>query len=182
MQKYLRLIVSITLFCSFVSCTNKEPSSITKQSFAEDTLIVRNGKDWIIKNIESFFNNDDIFMKGFSYLCTDQYTEFKKDATNIDLDGGMTEAEFKSKWGRRVSEYAGIGEGFMVAGTDFGKIEVTKCDFKNVTEMNHLLYDVLIADQTFNSKFTRQVVLIKSGNSFLIDNVLEISNEFHDKK
>ena len=105
-----------------------------------------------------------------------------KNATNVDLDGGMTESEFKNKWGRRYSEYAGVGEGFMIAGADFGKIEVTKCEFRNRTEMKNFLYDVLIVDKTFNSKFTRQVVLVKNGATFLIDNVLEISNEFEDKK
>ncbi len=180
MLKHLRLIFSLTLIYFLTSCGN-EPT-LTKGDIAEDTLRIQAGKEWLIKNIESFFNNDDNFLKGFSYLCTDQYAEFKKDATNIDLDGGMTEVEFKSKWGRRYSEYAGIGEGFMIAGTDYGKIEVTKCDFKNVTEMKNLSYDVLIIDKTFNSKFTRNVVLTKNGRSFLIDNVYEISNEFQDKK
>ncbi|MDO8999535.1 MAG: hypothetical protein Q7W45_07210 [Bacteroidota bacterium] len=155
---------------------------MTKGDIAEDTLIIQAGKEWLINSIESFFNNDDNFLKGFSYLCTDQYAEFKKDATNIDLDGGLTEAEFKSKWGRRYSQHAGIGEGFMIAGTDYGKIEVTKCDFKNVTEMKNLLYDVLIIDKKFNSKFVRNVVLVKTRGSFLIDDVREISNEFQDKK
>lgn len=182
MQKYLRIIFSVTLVYSLMSCENKEQSSLTKENNIKDTLTTQRGKEWIIQNVEAFFNNDDNFMKGFSSLCTSQYAEFKKDATNIDLDGGMTEAEFKSKWGRRYSEYAGIGEGFMIAGTDFGKIEVSKCDFKNETEMNQFLYDALIIDKTFNSKFTRQIVLIKNGNSFLIDDVREISNEFQDKK
>lgn len=162
------------------SCGN-EPI-VTKSEIAEDTLRIMAGKEWLKKNIESFFNNDANFMKGFSHLCTEEYAEFKNDATNIDLDGGMTEAEFKSKWGRRYSEYAGIGEGFMIAGSDFGKIEITKCDFKNVTEMKNLMYEVIIIDKTFNSKFIRNVVLTKNGDSFLIDNVEEVSNEFKDEK
>ena len=165
---------------ALTSCGN-EPT-LTRSDIAADTLRIQAGKEWLKINIESFFNNDNNFLKGFSYLCTEQYAEFKQDATNIDLDGGMTKAEFKSKWGRRYHEYSGIGEGFMIAGTDFGKIEVTKCDFKYVTEMKNLLYDVLIVDKTFNSKFTRKVILVKSRNSFLIDNVYEMSNEFVDKK
>lgn len=180
MLNYFKTIVSLTLIYLLTSCGN-EPT-LTKNEIAKDTLGIEAGKEWLKQNIESFFNNDNNFMKGFSYLCTEQYAEFKKDATNIDLDGGMTETEFKSKWGRRYSEHAGIGEGFMIAGTDFGKIEVSKCDFKNVTEMKNLMYDVLIIDKTFNSKFTREVVLVKNGHSFLIDNVNEISNEFQNKK
>ncbi len=182
MQMYLRLIISISLVYILTSCGNGEHFGSSKSDIAKDTLIIKAGKDWIKNNIESFFNNDDNFLKGFSYLCTDQYAEFKKDATNIGLDGGMTEVDFKSKWGRRYSEYAGIGEGFMIAGTDYGKIEVAKCDFRNVTEMRNIQYDVLIIDRTYNSKFIRRVILDKNGDSFLIDDVLEISNEFQDKK
>jgi hypothetical protein len=92
-------------------------------------------KQWIIKNVEEFFMNFDSLKGNYSKICTEQYTEFKSDATNVDIDGGMSEGEFKTKWGRRYSEYAGIQEGFLVPGTDFGKIKVTKCEFKNKTEM-----------------------------------------------
>lgn len=181
MQQYLRLIISLTMVYFLVSCDNYGQSPLIKGEIAQDSVTICAGKEWLKNNIESFFNNNDNYLKGFFYLCTKQYAEFKDDATNIDFDGGMTEAEFKSKWGRRYSVYAGIGEGFMIAGTDYGKIEVVKCEFKNTTETKNILYDVLIIDRTFNSKFTRQVVLVKNGDSFLIDNVLEISNEFQEK-
>ena len=176
MHKHLKFLVSLTILFYLASCGN-QPTR-TKGEIAADTLTILAGENWLKTNIESFFNNDQNFKKGFSHLCTSQYAEFKVDATNIDINGGMTEAEFKSKWGRRYSPYAGIGEGFMIAGNDFGQIEVTKCDFKHVTEMKNLLYEVLIIDKTFHSKFTRKVVIEKKRNSFLIDDVLEISNEF----
>ena len=181
MQKHFGLIISITLLYSLLSCNNNRQTASKNGGNFSESITIQSGKKWLKKNIESFFNNEDNFKKGFSYLCTKQYAEFKTDATGIDMDGGMTEPEFKSKWGRRYSQYAGIGEGFMVAGTDFGKIEVTKCEFRNMTEMKNYLYDVLIVDKTFHSKFIRQVVLVKNGDSFLIDNILEIANEFGSK-
>lgn len=182
MQKNFRLIISMTLICYLLSCTDNGQTATRSSKSEYDSITIQSGKEWLKKNIESFFNNENNFMKGLSYLCTKQYTEFKTDAINIDLDGGMTEPEFKSKWGRRYSQYAGIGEGFMIAGTDFGKIEVAKCQFRNMTEMKNFVYDVLIIDKTFNSKFIRQVVLVRNRSSFLIDDVLEISNKFEDKK
>lgn len=176
---YFRHIISIVLIYSLLSCNNSQTASRNPQNYS-DSITIRSGKEWLKKNIESFFNNDHNFTKGFSYLCTKQYFEFKTDAANIDFDGGMTEPEFKSKWGRRYSQYAGMREGFMIAGTDFGNIKVAKCAFRNKTEMKNFLYDVLIVDKTFNSKFTRQVVLVKYGDSFLIDDVLEIANEFEN--
>jgi hypothetical protein len=180
MRKLLDIIYIFSVFC-FFACNNNQQtdnSNIREIKCSEDSLSIQAGKKWIKKNIESYFNNDANFLKGFSVLCSKQYYEFKQDATNIDLDGGMTEHTFKTKWGRRYSKYAGIGNGFMISQTDFGKIELIKIEFRNRTEMGGLLYNVLIIDKTFKSKFERQVVLIKDGNSFLIDDVLEISDSF----
>lgn len=182
MQKILTLSLFILLIHFISSCGENKQSASANQEINQDSLIKENGKEWIVKNIESFFNSDENFKKGFSYLCTEQYAAFKKDAANVDMDNGLTEAEYKTKWGSRYSEFAGIGEGFMIAGTDFGKIEVSKCEFKNETETKNLLFDVLIIDKTYNSKFTRKVILAKKNDSFLIDDVLEISNEFNEHK
>jgi hypothetical protein len=180
MGKVLVIIYIFSVF-GFFACNNNQQivnANISETKYSEDSLSIQAGKKWIKENIESYFNNDPNFLKGFSFLCSKQYFEFKQDATNIDLDGGMTEQAFKTKWGRRYSKYAGIGNGFMISQTDFGKIELIKIEFRNQTEMEGLLYNVLIIDKTFKSKFERQVLLIKDGNSFLIDDVLEISDSF----
>lgn len=172
---------ALLLVVALTSCEDKKTSVTEDAQVTGDSLTSEDGKNWLKENIETYFNNDAVFLNGFTSLCTQQYAEFKTDATNVDLDGGMTAEEFKSKWGRRYSEYAGIGEGFMVAGSDFGEIAVTKCEFKNRTEMNDYIYEVIIEDKTFGSRFIRQVVLTKNGDSFLIDDVREISNEFQDQ-
>jgi hypothetical protein len=98
------------------------------------------------------------------------------------MDGGMTEAAFKKKWGRRYSPYAGIGEGFLVAGSDFGKIKVTSCEFSNDTEMGGWLFKTIIEDTEFKSKFIRDIVVMPEGRSFLIDDVKEKGNVFAGEK
>lgn len=181
----MRYIIYMLSLIFLLSCNDKPAKekentrAITGANI--DSINIASGKNWIKSNIESYFNNDSLFLKGFSSLCTKQYAEFKQDAINMEYDG-MTEEEFKAKWGRRYSKYAGIGEGFMIAGQDYGKVLITKCEFKNKTEMGNYLYDVVIADTVFNSKFVRQIVLAKTQASFLIDDVLEIRNEFKDRK
>jgi hypothetical protein len=182
MRKQLTHIVYILFILSLCAC-NPSNESISKNNtkdntVSEDSHTIEEGKKWLKENIESFFNNNEKFMKGFSSLCTKQYFEFKQDATNIDLDGGMSEGAFKTKWGRRYSKYAGLGEGFMIAGNDYGKIELAKIEFINRTEMGGLCYEVLIIDKIFNSKFQRKIILMKENDLFLIDDVIEISNEF----
>jgi hypothetical protein len=182
MRKQLKHIIYILIILSLSACNNANDTSIKNNNsdyiISENDIDINEGKKWLKENMESYFNNDEKFMKGFSSLCTTQYYEFKQDATNIDLDGGMSEEAFKTKWGSRYSKYAGIGDGFMIAGNDYGKIELTKIEFKNRTEMGGLRYDVLITDTVFNSKFQRQIIIMKENDHFLIDDVLEISNEF----
>jgi hypothetical protein len=182
MRKQLKHIIYILFILSLSACNNTNDSPIKNNNsdniISENDIAIDEGKNWLKENVESYFNNDEKFMKGFSSLCTKQYFEFKQDAINIDLDGGMSEGAFKTKWGRRYSKYAGIGDGFMIAGNDYGKIELTKIEFKNRTEMGGLLYDVLIIDTVFKSKFQRQIILLKENKQFSIDDVLEISNEF----
>ncbi|RZK35469.1 MAG: hypothetical protein EOO90_29110 [Pedobacter sp.] len=179
----MKHIIYILSLLFLLSCNDKpvKENTGTVNVPKTDSINIADGKRWIKGNIESFFNNDSLFLKGFASLCTKQYAEFKQDAISIEYDG-MTEEELKTKWGRRYSKYAGIGEGFMIAGQDYGKVSVTECEFKNKTEMGNYLYDVVIVDTVFHSTFLRQVVLTKTRDAFLIDDVLEIKNQFKGEK
>lgn len=172
-------IYLVTIILAFTQCSDPIKGGETISESNIDSININAGKNWIKSKVESYFNNDSLFLKGFSSLCTKQYAEFKQDAISIEYDG-MTENEFKAKWGRRYSKYAGIGDGFMIAGTNYGKILITKCEFKNRTEMGNYLYDVVITDTVFNSTFVRQIILNKTRDSFLIDNVLELTNDFKE--
>ncbi len=179
-------VIPLILITVAFSCTNmhRDPDSndgVSKTKEAQkkpESDRVELAKKWLIHSIEDFFENYIRLRGDYSKICTKQYAEFKQDATNVDMDGGMTEEAFKNKWGRRYSEYAGIQEGFLVAGTDFGTIRVTRCEFRNKTEMGGFLYETILEDTEFKSQFKRDIVVMPSGRSFLIDNVYEKENVF----
>ena len=177
------LLLSAIIFC--ISCNQKnnaeQKSTDTKTettSEQNNNQDIENAKTWLMQNIERYFANFDTLRGDYAGITTKEYAEFKSDATGVGMDGGMDEAEFKKKWAKRNIEKVGISEAFMVGGNDFGKIKVTKCEFKNKTESGDYLFETLIEDTEYKSKFYRDIIVKKTGDSFLIDDVYEIKNEF----
>lgn len=179
-----KIIIYISLLSLIISCSNNEQKENNDGAATENGIEERkeddvaSAKKWLVKNIEDYFANFETLKGDYSKICTKEYAEFKQDATNVDMDGGMSEEAFKTKWGRRYSEYAGIQEGFLIGGTDNGKIKVSKCELKNKTEMQGYLFEVILEDVDYKSTFYREIVVVPSQNSFLIDNVREIKNVF----
>ena len=178
------IITALTAGCANQSNSNPSETKVTAKSDsvtiqADSTQQIENAKQWIVTTVENFFRDYDKNHGDFSGICTKQYAEFKVDATNVDLDldASLSLSEFKEKWGRRYSEYAGIGSGFIVGGNDFGVIKVPVCNFENKTEMGGLLFDTRVDDTTMNARYYRKIIVVPDGDSFLIDDVLEIKDE-----
>jgi hypothetical protein len=180
MRKTILCFLTYVLVSACLPTEQRELSDNEMPKSAEDQQPTEEAKKWLIGQIEAYFEGFDEVNGGFSKLCTKEYFEFKTDATNIDYDGGMSEDEFKKKWGKRYSKFAGIGEGFLVAGNDFGKIKVTSCEFKNKTEKGGYLFKVLLFDIEYKSTFIREITVMPQNATFLIDDVLEIENNFTD--
>lgn len=169
----------IVLQCLLPGCVNDGRNAAQKQNTQtkqSDSGQIAEAQKWLVSSIEAHFSAQ--IEADFAYLCTPQYAEFKRDATNVDLDPGMSEAAFRKKWGRRCGPYAGIGEGFMAAGTDHGKIRVRSCHYSHKTEMGHYLFETILEDPDFGSVFYRDIVVTPNKQAFRIDNVLEKRNEF----
>ncbi len=186
-MKTIRILVLLFVVFGCNSNTNQSDhesikSDTTSQNTTEPEVMIQDstelGKKWLISSIEGYFKDFDKLNGDFSKICTKDYAEYKSDATGVAYDGGLTEAEFKTKWKNRNLKFAGIGEGFLIGGNDFGTIKVVKCDFKNKNPNGSLVFEAVIEDQDFKSKFYRDIVIIPSNNGFLIDDVLEIENEF----
>jgi macrodomain Ter protein organizer (MatP/YcbG family) len=141
-------------------------------------LMSEDAKTWLIKSIENEFADplfeDENQDKKVS-IYTKSYEEYKTDAISIDYDGGMTEEAFKKKWGGKYdTKYAGIGTGFLISGQDWVKISITNCTLKSdLSTDSTMVFDVMIEDKEAKAKYKRDIKVIKSDNSFLIDDVLE---------
>lgn len=138
-------------------------------------------KEWLIANIESSLNKANGNMensneeaeKEVKNIYTTQYSAYKIDAINVDLDDGLTEDEFITKWkGKYNPELAGIGFGFLIPEQDYGLIKVTNCKLKNKTP-DGFVFNVVLEDTNYHKKYNRDIRVIEVANSFLIDDVLE---------
>lgn len=169
------------------SCTNNQKditdSVPLQNSIQLDSIKIaqaeksEGAKDWLVRSIESEFSdprfeNDNQDKKPSIY--TPAYEEYKTDAISIDFDGGMTEEKFKQKWSKTYNtKFAGIGNGFLISSQDWGKVKVTACNLKGNATSDTLMFDVVLEDSEFKTKFKRDIKVVKSNNSFLIDDVLE---------
>jgi hypothetical protein len=182
MKKASVLLFSILLF---ISCqknkTSEQQTEVTKiestPKIDTTTSVVTSvdsseiAKKWLIYTIEDSFKND---MVEYDKFCTKKYAEYKSDATGIDMDGGMDENAFIKKWKKEYdTKYSGMGVGFMISGQDWFTIKVTNCTLKNKTIHGDYIFQTIVEDIGPKVKYNRDIKVIRSGKSFLIDDVLE---------
>lgn len=136
---------------------------------------------WLIVNIENSLNKANGRMETSNEeaeeevksIYTPQYSAYKIDAINVDLDDGLTEDEFITKWkGKYNPELAGIGFGFLIPEQDYGLIKVTNCKLKNKTA-HGFVFNVVLEDTNYKKKYNRDIKVVIAENSFLIEDVLE---------
>ena len=184
------MLKTLTLIFSFLLLNSCQNNDKAKSSFDQNdsTKIVSSesdnnlketekAKDWLIETIEDNFKKNTLEMKG---ITTKPYEEYKTDATNVDLDteGALTQSEFENKWKRLYdTKYAGIGNGFLISGQDWGKIEVTNCkSLKSYSKDDFVfVFETTIRDIDFKVDYKREIKVIKTENSFLICDVKEFN-------
>lgn len=174
------LILFLVVLCS-VSCQKeaakkeqlpeKSNTEIKKKEINQGNSESETAKKWLVKTILTYFKNDISEMSG---ITTKTYEEYKSEATNVEMDTdiSMTQEEFENKWKNKYdTKYAGIG-GFLISAQDWGKIEVTKCNLLS-ENMDSYVFEVIISDTDAKADYKRDIKVIKSGKSFLIDDVKE---------
>lgn len=155
--------------------------AVVEQNPAKETKDIEKAKSWITHIVASTLNkangmeentNEEAEGK-HKEIYTKKYIAYKNDAADVDLDGGMTLKAFKNKWAKDFNcQYAGVGTGYLISGTDYGFIKVTQCDFKKKMGSSYM-FETVITDTESNVSYKRDIRVIPSGNSFLIEDILE---------
>lgn len=177
------ILILIGVFLFLTSCSEKTGTENESESDSTEVAIdasatlatplstAQDPKVWLTEVIEGYFSSNSYPEEK---ITTPSYYEYKMDAINVDMDGGLTKDQFIAKWKNNYNpEKAGIGTGFFISGQDFGTVKVNKCELAEATEENGWLLNVELTDTDFNATYNRQFVLIRNGNSFLIDDVIE---------
>lgn len=196
MKKYY---ISFAFAYLFVSCnkneitkqqstTHKQDTSITplkkdidtlkiskNEKVFNDKLVVEkneyeNGGSWLKKSIENYFSQP--IWPEMETITTKRYAEFKSDAMGIQYDGGLTDKQFAEKWDKKYNLKLTNNESFLIGMQDNETIKVTTINQTKITK-NGAWYHVIIRDTYFKININRDIRIIKNGNSFLIDEVLE---------
>lgn len=153
----------------------------TQQTTAKETKTIEKAKTWITRMVSSTLNKANGLAENTNEeaegkhkeIYTDQYMAYKNDAMEAGMKGKMTLKEFKKKWAKDFNcEYAGTSTGYLVANTDYGFIEVTRCVFVKKIGTAYL-FETIIRDTDAKVDYKRDLKVIPSGNTFLIADVLE---------
>jgi hypothetical protein len=153
----------------------------TQQSVIKDTKEIEKARKWITNVVASTLNKANGLEENTNEeaegkqkeIYTRKYMAYKDDAAGVDMDGGMTLKAFKNKWAKDFNcQYAGVGNGYLVSGTDYGFIKVTHCVFKKKIGASYV-FETVITDTEAKIDYKRDIRIIPSGNSFLIEDILE---------
>lgn len=175
-----KTVAAGVLFLIF-ACTEQEKRNANSEVTDTETTtqnddIANEAREWLMKNITNYFATEELgsldsFMQK---MTTAEYYEYKNDATNVDLeiDGSLTETQFHEKWKNKFdTSKAGIGTGFLISGQDWDKIEFEKCDLISTTEKG-FLFDVILKDETFQSKYPSKILVVHLGDGYKIADVI----------
>jgi hypothetical protein len=172
-------IYLITALLSFASCQNK--SKKIEVEVKTDSVITDNklaeisesdlAKKWLIESIETNFKTTEGLIDS---ICTKEYATYKSDAIGVEYDGGMTQQAFEKKWKDKFDvKHAGIGTGFLISGQDWENIKIAKCELSPIKLKEGYIFETIIEDLPSKATYKRDIKVIKSGQSFLISDVLE---------
>jgi hypothetical protein len=175
MNKIYLLIALLSL----ASCQNKEKKvdvEVNSDSVITDNKVAEMSEsdlaqNWLIESIETNFNTAEGLIDS---ICTKDYATYKSDAIGVEYDGGMTLKAFEKKWKYKFDvKHAGVGTGFLISGQDWENIKVAKCELSPIKLKEGYLFETIIEDSPSKTTYKRDIKVIKSGNSFLISDVLE---------
>lgn len=145
---------------------DKPVADIAMAPAADDQNIAA-AKNWLEKNIVLFFQDKTSMEK----ICTKQYISFKNDGWSMS-EGDISNDSFKNKWRKIYNLDLFCSDcGFLIGGQDYGKIKAD-ASFKNKTDKGYW-FSTMINDLEFKENYKRDILVVKNGDSFLIDAVLE---------
>ncbi len=149
--------------------TNESSKELNEETKTIDNKTIIEAEEWLKSAIEGFFGENQSYE-----IFTEDYTNYKADATAVGYDDGLTEEEFNKKWESKFNtKYAGLGVGFLISAQDWNEILVKKCTFKK-QEDGILYFDVILTDIEFKEEeYKREIHVQNKNNKFLIADVLE---------
>lgn len=146
-------------------------NSAKKENTQQDDI--KRAKKWLLLSIARYLKAD-IGNENDTSIFTKQYLEYKQDAIGRDFDG-LTEKEFADKWKSKYNTKFATRNSILIGQQDTVDPKVTQCGLKKENADRSLVFGVVIEDADTENKYVhaRDIKIIHSGNTFLIDDILE---------
>jgi len=179
MKLVIILIGFATLSCKMnnpntehlISGSDSITMSNQNSDLSENDDLSEDAKEWLEMVIPSVFNDGGFAMKD---ICTEEYYQYKTDATGVGYDGGMKETAFHGKWRNSFdTKYAGMGVGFLISGQDYGKIELPTINYIKRDTKDNYIFDLVIRDVDGKVNYPITIKIVPRGKAYLIADVLQ---------
>jgi len=180
------IICFMALSCFGCSQNSKKNTSVKQDSVVQKTTAgnsakkeknrqgeAERAKEWLLTSITRYLKAD-IGHENDTSIFTKQYLEYKQDAIGRDFDG-LTEKQFADKWKSKYNTKFATTNSILIGQQDTIDPKVTRCELKKENADKSLVFNVVIEDADTESKYVhkRDIKIIPSGTTFLIDDILE---------
>lgn len=173
------LLLTTTIWCGYAK--NEQPALVKPASIIANTKDIKidesnRAKEWLLASITQFFKETEV-NQNKAKMFTRQYLQYKQDAISRDFDG-LTEEQFAHKWKGKYNTKLANRNSILIGQQDWVNPKVTHCQLKNKNADKSFIFNVIIEDADNQAKYkhTRAIKVIPSGNTFLIDDILEYDN------
>lgn len=178
MNKVLYLVALLIVGCdsapaleqsTFHASTIENIADTAEVSESSSEEIVNAAQQWLTNAIETAFEKE---FPNIESILTPQCTAYTSDAMNVHFSHGLTLEQFNEKWGAIYDvSLAVVDAGRFIDAQDWDKIHVEDCQHISSDGENKHLFQITLFEETFEAYYTRRVVLVPSGDAFLIDDI-----------
>lgn len=149
---------------------NDQPKELLDEELGLSDAEVGLAKEWLFKAIEKYFSENE--MNTLESITTESYAEYKIDAMNLAFEHGLSQAEFERKWkGKYDVSQDAFDKGFLIDAQDYGKIIVEKCNYLRNVGTDGCVFQLVLYDELFESKYKTDVTVVIYEGSWAIGNV-----------
>lgn len=124
-------------------------------------------QQWLITSLKNYL----ITNKGIEKICSPQYHQFKEEGFKT-MDDEINYDDYEKKWSKIYGKESFCGDcPYFIAAQDLSSKITVEAVFKENKEDGYW-FNVTINDPKMKAKYNEVIKVIKSGSSYLIDDVI----------
>lgn len=144
--------------------TGNKPVS---KNITEDSIETKAIQQWLVTSLKNYL----ITNKGVEKICSPQYYQFKEEGFKT-MDDEINYDDYEKKWSKIYGKESFCSDcPYFIAAQDLSSKITVEAVFKENKEDDYW-FNVTINDPKMKAKYNDVIKVIKSGSSYLIDDVI----------